>query len=278
MYDRLSRRQRNHRRTVIRYYVKLAAEGILLIGAVFLMICGGRYLWGRFGLGDAEDVQAEEIGREGPGSGETEFFETGKGDGDREDVPGPYVGYTVVLDPGHGGMDSGSSVTLDGELVEEKNVTLAICQRIRELLEQQGVTVLMTRETDVEVSLEERAELSNREEADFFLSIHCNSFEDDASVSGLECFYWKRDDEGKEYAESIRDAVTEIEDLKVRGVSEGNYQVLRDNQRPAVLVETGFLTNQEECGNLLSEKYQGELAEKIVQGVLELAEQKLKGV
>lgn len=179
--------------------------------------------------------------------------------------------FTVVLDAGHGGTDSGTNVTVGGKLIEEKDITLSVTEKVKAALEECGVTVIMTRQADEYVSLDDRVAVSNREKPGFFLSLHCNAFEDDDSVDGLECYYWKNDEAGQEYAKMLAAAVEELEDVNVRGAKEGNYQVLRENTVPAVLVEMGFLSNRAEQKKLTDEEYQQRLAEKLVQGLLERA-------
>lgn len=173
------------------------------------------------------------------------------------------LGITVVLDPGHGGVQPGCVI---GEL-QEKDIDMAITQRLKLQLEQMGFDVVMTRTSDEDVDLSERAAIANQAEGDCFISVHCNSYED-AAVSGLECFYF-RSEEGKELAEAISRA-TSADDIRTREIKEGNFQVLRETIMPAVLIEVGYMTNPEELEALASDDYQQKLAESIADGIADL--------
>lgn len=238
------------------------------------MVCGALYLRdltrARKAIQEASGKNVEtEVEGTVPSQEETVPEETG------QEPSEPEHSFTVVVDAGHGGNDSGTNVTIGGELIEEKHITLEVAEKVKDLLEERDITVLMTRVRDEYVSLDERTQISRDSEADLFLSIHCNSFEKDTSVSGLECYYWVDDEEGLDYASSIQKAVKEIEGLRARGVRESshksnNYEVLRENDRPAVLIEMGFITNDEEREKLQDDEYQQLLAEKFVQGIMEV--------
>lgn len=100
--------------------------------------------------------------------------------------------YTVVLDAGHGGEDGG---TVE-QTAMEKEINLAVVLKMRELLENQDIRVVLTREQDMFMKLEERVQVANGEKADLFVSIHCNYYEKDSSIYGLECYYCKGAEEG----------------------------------------------------------------------------------
>ena len=105
----------------------------------------------------------------------------------------------VVLDAGHGGEDGG---TVE-QAATEKEINLAVVLKLKELLEEQGIRVVLTRDKDIFMKLEERVQIANGEKADLFISIHCNYYEKDSSIYGLECYYCKSGEEGKHYAEKI---------------------------------------------------------------------------
>ncbi len=120
-------------------------------------------------------------------------------------VEGPYSGITVMLDPGHGGVETGS-YTGDAS---EKEINLAVAEKLRDLLRAQGVNVLMTRDSDSYLSAEERVELAKEQKPDLFLSIHCNSFESDASVNGIETYYYPGDEASSLWASYVQTALIE---------------------------------------------------------------------
>ena len=174
---------------------------------------------------------------------------------------GPSVRGTVTIDPGHGGIDPGCGE--EGAL--EKEIVLPISMALKDLLEQAGVTVVMTRQTDETLSLDKRAEMANAAGSDLFISVHCNSFEGEAR--GMDCYYHKSE-QAKALAQLILDKAAEM-GIKARNVQKNNYQVLWDTDMTAVLVETGFLTDPEECALLSTPDYQRQIARAIAAAVLE---------
>ena len=173
--------------------------------------------------------------------------------------------FLVVLDPGHGGNDPGAVV---GE-AQEKDINLAIALLVREQLEEQeGITVLMTRDQDVYPSLTDRADFANQEQADLFVSIHANSLEDN-SYAGIFTFYHPDKRSSRAFAKAIQASVTAASGGLDRGVRSEDYAVLRETDMPAVLVETGFMTCPEELALLLDTDYQKLLAQGIAQGILD---------
>lgn len=170
----------------------------------------------------------------------------------------------IVLDAGHGGRDQGTS---SGDVLE-KEINLRMAERIAKVLEAQDVKVLLTRTDDTKVGLEDRAQYANGQEADIFVSIHCNYCEDDAGVNGLECYYREDSEEGKLLAEQIVEGVSGEGDIVCRGTRTANFRVLTKTDMPAVLVEIGYLSNQGERAKLTDESYQKLLAEKLAEGIL----------
>ena len=166
----------------------------------------------------------------------------------------------VVVDPGHGGRDPGCGEV--GSL--EKDLVLSISLMVQEMLQEQNVTVVMTRDTDVGVSLDDRTKLANQSEADLFVSIHCNAF--DGKASGMEVYYYK-DETAKQMAEDITMAAKEL-GIKTREVRTQKFQVISATRMPAVLVETGFLTDEAECALLMTPEHQEKLATAIVSALM----------
>lgn len=178
-----------------------------------------------------------------------------------ERKPGSWL---IVLDAGHGGRDQGTSA---GEILE-KEINLSVVKKLAEELEDAGATVILTREEDVKIGLEERAAFANQNEADIFVSLHCNYCEDDAGVQGLECYYREDSDDGRILAEQIVQSVETEDGIKNRGTRTADFRVLRKTDMPAVLIEMGYLSNKTECERMADETYQKLLAEKIAEGIL----------
>lgn len=170
------------------------------------------------------------------------------------------VGGVVTVDPGHGGNDPGCGE--EGAL--EKDIVLPISMKLKGMLEDAGVTVIMTRQTDETVSLDDRAVIANNAGSDLFVSVHCNSYEGEAR--GMDCYY-HRAQPAQELAQSILDQAAAL-GITTRQVQKNNYQVLWDTDMTAVLVETGFLTDPEECALLCEQEYQEMVAQAIAMAVV----------
>lgn len=153
----------------------------------------------------------------------------------------------VCLDPGHGGEDVGAVYKNNSRLEKEDNLTLAL--KIKAELEKKDIKVIMTRESDTYVSLENRCKTANKGKADLFVSIHRNSSNEG---SGMEI--WIKDKPSlKEIklSRDILDALSEVSDLPERGVKKGyrdssgnNYYVNANTNMPSCLVEVGFISNE----------------------------------
>ena len=170
----------------------------------------------------------------------------------------------VVIDPGHGGKDSGA-VGIGG--VQEKNVILPIGKRIAEVLERNGIQVIMTRDSDYFVTLPGRVIMSERAKADVFVSIHANSAgANRPEVNGLETYYY---DNGLTLARIVHNKILQNLNIRDRNVRKARFYVLRKNSMPAILVETGFVTGREDVANLNSPAYQNKMADAIAQGILQ---------
>lgn len=182
----------------------------------------------------------------------------------RPQPPVPKGKLVVVIDPGHGGKDSGA-VGIGG--VQEKNVILPIGKRIAEVLERNGIQVIMTRDSDYFVTLPGRVIMSERAKADVFVSIHANSAgANRPEVNGLETYYY---DNGLTLARIVHSKILQSLNVKDRNVRKARFYVLRKNSMPSILVETGFVTGREDVTNLNSPAYQNQMALAIAQGILE---------
>lgn len=174
----------------------------------------------------------------------------------------------IVIDAGHGGYDGGSVV---GDVIE-KDINLAVAKEIARLLEEHGgITVVQTRASDEHVGLQERSDIANEAKGDYFVSVHCNTYKDDASVRGLECHYNEKSDEGADFARSVTNDLKQYTDMKIRSEKANDLAVTVHTYCPAILIEMGFLTNATDCANLSDADYQKQLAERITKAVLKAA-------
>ena len=176
----------------------------------------------------------------------------------------PADGPLVVLDAGHGGTDVGAPY-FD---YYEKDLVLPITLEVGRLLEAAGVRVSYTRSDDSTVSLAARAEQANTQGAAIFVSIHANAFPQNPAIEGVETYHLPGGVGAKVLAENIHAAVLAATGANDRQVRTANYYVLRHTDMPAVLVETGYMTNEAECENLALWEYQQLLAQGIAQGIL----------
>jgi N-acetylmuramoyl-L-alanine amidase len=173
----------------------------------------------------------------------------------------------VMIDPGHGGQDSGA-VGIGG--LQEKDVILPISQRVAALLEQQGIQAILTRTSDYFVDLAPRVEMAKRNRVDFFVSIHANSIDNRPDVNGLETYYFDR---GERLAQTIHNSILQSIDIKDRGVRKARFYVLRNNPMPAVLVEVGFVTGVQDAARLATAAYENQMAQAIANGILQYIQQ-----
>lgn len=152
--------------------------------------------------------------------------------------------------------------------VTEKDINLSVVLYLKEILEEAGVEVVLTRDSDESISLSERASIANEAETDFFVSVHCNYYEDDTNISGVECYYYPDAAAGKSSAEIILDMMKKNAFIAVREAKPEEFYVLRHTNVTAVLVEIGYLSNDSERQKLDSADYQEMLAQALAEGVL----------
>lgn len=148
-------------------------------------------------------------------------------------------GKIIVLDPGHGGEDTGA-IGPTGLL--EKTINLAVALDLASILKAQGATVYLTRATDVYVSLRSRIDLANNLHADLFVCMHHNSIEGAPDIDRTQAFYWSTTDTSELAAQTILEAFENFTGVKGDLVRE-EYYVLRYAQVPAVLIEAFFMSN-----------------------------------
>ena len=168
---------------------------------------------------------------------------------------------TVVIDPGHGGIDHGAHAIRG---MDEKMLTLDVAQRLRPLLQERGYHVVMTRTTDVFIPLGERAGISNAHPDAVFVSIHCN-WTPRRSVQGVESYYFNP--ASAQFADNILHEISGCYGSHSRGVKPCHYYVLRHNVRPATLLELGFISNLQEDYSLQNPAIRQRIAERIAVGI-----------
>lgn len=183
----------------------------------------------------------------------------------------------VIIDAGHGADDSGK-VGINGAL--EKDINLTIALRVKELLETQGVQVIMTREDDRGMypktgenrklrDMKKRVERINKERPALAVSIHQNSYTDE-SIYGAQTFYFTGSEEGRAAAELLQaQMVTTLDPENKRQAKENSsYYLLKNVECPIVIAECGFLSNKKEAGLLCDAEYQEKVAWAIHLGII----------
>ncbi len=177
----------------------------------------------------------------------------------------PLVNQTFVLDPGHGGMDNGASGK-NGLI--EKELNLEVSLRLKNLLEEAGANVVLTRFEDTYISLYERAFLANYLMADFFVSIHTNSHPK-PQIHGIEVFYNPNRSKAGIMATKILNLITRQTGLKKLSVKTNNFVVIRETPMVGILIELGFLSNQQEELVLSSDAFKEDAAKGIFLGIID---------
>ncbi|HEX4707336.1 MAG TPA: N-acetylmuramoyl-L-alanine amidase [Candidatus Udaeobacter sp.] len=171
------------------------------------------------------------------------------------------AGMTVVIDAGHGGHDRGG---IPGQRIAEKDMTLDVALRLRNVLSASGYNVVMTRDSDVFIPLGTRVAIANSYRNAIFVCVHFNAT-NRAGASGIETYFYGRD--SLALASAIHHYVTGGAPSSNRHVRRRGYFVLRKTRIPAVLVECGFLTNPTEAAYIQTASYRQKLAEEIAAGV-----------
>lgn len=180
-------------------------------------------------------------------------------------------GKIIVLDPGHGGSDSGA-VGPTG--VTEKAVSLAVGLKAQKLLSAAGYNVIMTRTTDIDVAapgVPDATELQARVDksppnTDIFISVHCNAFSN-GNAHGVETYHAPGAVKGARLARLLNEELLRLGGLENRGTKPARFYVMTHSKCPASLIELGFITNPREEKLLASEDYQQKLAQAITNAV-----------
>ena len=193
----------------------------------------------------------------------------------------PLNNKTIVLDPGHGGIDGGTSF---GDVLE-KNINLKIGLRLKEELMKKGATVIMTRETDDSLDdhidngsrhredLNARVKIVNDNKADIFISIHVNHTKNEHKVGPI-VFYNEKSEKSKYLAEYVQNNLNNLSAYKKleigtkHSATPGNYYTLINISSPGVIVETGFISNEIDRNLLLENEHQNEIIELIANSII----------
>ena len=183
----------------------------------------------------------------------------------------PVSGKVIILDPGHGGWDPGKA-GIYGK--DEKDINLMIAEKLRDYLEEGGAEVYMTRLDDSALGKTKSEDMKNRissakkGEADIFISLHQNSFPL-AAAKGAQVFYYGKSEEGKALAESIQSRLVSFADESNKRLAKENesYYILKKTDIASVIIECGFLSNQDEEKRLNTEQYRDKIAWAIYMGI-----------
>lgn len=184
---------------------------------------------------------------------------------------GKLAGKVVVLDPGHGGTDPGA--VAPDRSVREKDIVLAIGKRLSRALQDQGATVIMTRNTDVFIPLRERSAIANRNRADFFISIHINSNRVANTASGIKTFYHGGRAIDQLLADVLHREIVRVggmPDFKVwsdRRIYNTGFSVLRNATMPAALLELGFINHSRDRARMRQPEFHQGVADAVVRGL-----------
>jgi N-acetylmuramoyl-L-alanine amidase len=168
----------------------------------------------------------------------------------------------VVVDAGHGGIDRGGQ---PGQKNQEKIYTLAVSQRLAARLRGAGFRVVMTRSDDSFVGLGTRCDIANSQRDAIFVSIHFNAAPR-MSATGVETYYYSGRSSG--LAAAVHREVLRVMGTEDRHIRQRGFYVIRHTNIPAVLIESGFLTNPAEFRRISSPAFQDELAGGIARAII----------
>ncbi|HJF32101.1 MAG TPA: N-acetylmuramoyl-L-alanine amidase [Sporosarcina psychrophila] len=184
----------------------------------------------------------------------------------KESVPrvaGTLKGLTIVIDPGHGGNDRGTTGTRG---TDEKDITILTSELLAAKLKAAGANVITTRDSDTYVSLRKRVAISTQHAADAFISLHYDA-NPDSSVAGFTTYYTHAHQQA--LASSVNDGLASSVNLRNRGSQPGDFLVLRENRQNAILIELGFLSNSAEERTVTSAMFRERATHGIYKGLLD---------
>ena len=187
----------------------------------------------------------------------------------------PQTTYTIVLDAGHGGRDNGCS-SQDG--IKESDINLSITKTLKNYLSTLGINVVLTRhdsgglyKSNVDNykldDMNARIEIINKSNPNLVISIHQNSYPD-STLRGAQAFYQENDEISREFASCIQSQLLSQLEHTRTSYNHGDYYILNQSKTPAVLIECGYLTNNEDAQLLSSVNYQNKVAYAIMCGVV----------
>lgn len=194
-----------------------------------------------------------------------------KGNG-RFSTSGGLDGKIITLDAGHGGSDPGA-IGSDG--TKEKNITLPITKMLKEILEDKGAKVYMTRTTDVDVfgpnasdaeELQARVNVGEKYNSDMFVSLHINSSVN-KNIGGFSTYYYPKTDNDLRLAKNIQNKLAANFGVDDLGVRQANFYVIKRISMPAVLVEMCFISNEKELTLMKGQWFQKKTARLIAEGI-----------
>ena len=191
------------------------------------------------------------------------------------------AGKVICIDPGHGGKDSGARDEFRTGNMFEKDITLAVGRRLRDLLIQNGATVVMTRSDDTFIPVMGRPQIANDKHADFFVSIHADSSGGQNSHSGTTVYFHAQNPVCKLMAADISRRIGETSGIPRLGTRSDTvrfptgFGVLRGSLMPAVLVETGYMNCDSDLAKLRSDDTQQKIAEGIMAGLRDFMQDRL---
>lgn len=210
------------------------------------------------------------------GNGNTTVFFNPKASVGSESAP--LKNMTIVVDPGHGGLDGGAQGILYGIGPVEKDITMAHALVLQNRLESLGAQVILAvspdQDNSTKVEMTDRVELAKENEADFYISLHCNSIAANSNglkPSGTEIYYYENN--SKLLADSILEKITEYNNRDARKVIYGNFYVTRNPICPSMLVEMGFISNPVEYDELCSPDSMYQTANAIADALIEYVEE-----
>ncbi|MDS1030476.1 N-acetylmuramoyl-L-alanine amidase [Bacillota bacterium LX-D] len=184
-------------------------------------------------------------------------------------------GKTIVIDPGHGSIQSGGSSDPGARGPSglfERDVVLNVSLKVKELLEAKGAKVIMTRTGNTYLTLKGRAEVANKNNAQIFVCIHCNA-STSRSANGTATYYYAQGSLSTQreirqrLASTVQEQLVKAIGRKNRGIVEANFAVLRYTNVPSILVETAFISNYEEEALLAKSDFQDKIAVGITNGI-----------
>ncbi len=172
---------------------------------------------------------------------------------------------TVVIDPGHGGEDPGAT-SVSG--FYEKTVNLSVARKVAAKLRERGLRVVMTRDSDRAVELENRAAIANQNRADLFVSIHADSSLARTNKGYSVYVARQASYSSQKVARAIARYMQQVSP-DGNGVKQADYRVLVKTQMPAVLVEIGYISNRGEASMIATDSFQNRIADAICDGICE---------